>query len=94
MLILNQKIHGVPRGAVYVGRPSEFGNPFVVGKDGQRGECRDKYREWVKTQPALLKKIRKLAGKDLVCWCWPDACHAEVIMEIANPGWDKDQAPF
>jgi hypothetical protein len=24
---------------VYIGRPSKWGNPFVVGKHGQRGEC-------------------------------------------------------
>ncbi len=23
---------------VYVGRPSKWGNPFVIGRDGRRGE--------------------------------------------------------
>lgn len=28
-----------PDDAVYVGRPTQFGNPFVVGRDGKQGEC-------------------------------------------------------
>ncbi|MHB8407807.1 MAG: DUF4326 domain-containing protein [Acidiferrobacterales bacterium] len=29
---------------VYVGRPSKWGNPFVVGRDGSRSEVIQKYR--------------------------------------------------
>jgi hypothetical protein len=39
---------------IYVGRPSKFGNPFVIGKDGTRQEVVNKYREWLLTQPELL----------------------------------------
>lgn len=28
---------------VYIGRGSPWGNPFVIGKDGDRKECIDKY---------------------------------------------------
>ena len=29
--------------------------------------------------------IRKeLKGKDLVCWCAPKSCHADILLEIAN----------
>lgn len=58
----------VPPDAVYVGRPTQFGNPFVVGRDGARGECIELYREWI-MQPecAVLRDRarRDLAGKDL-----------------------------
>lgn len=27
---------------------------------------------------------RELRGKDLACWCAPQACHADVLLEIAN----------
>lgn len=31
---------------------------------------------------------RELAGHDLGCWCHPFApCHADVLLEVANPGW-------
>jgi hypothetical protein len=29
--------------------------------------------------------LRELAGKDLACWCKPDApCHADVLLRLAN----------
>jgi hypothetical protein len=33
--VLNKRVHGVPRGAVYIGRPSIWGNPFVIGADSE-----------------------------------------------------------
>lgn len=31
--------------------------------------------------------VEQLRGKDLACWCKPDeACHADVLLEIANGG--------
>lgn len=76
-----------PDGAVYVGRPTEFGNPFVVGRDGTQGGCVDLYRKWVNDpqRSNLRAQIRsQLRGKDLVCWCAPEPCHADVLLEIAN----------
>jgi hypothetical protein len=32
---------------VYIGRPSKWGNPFVVGRDGNRLEVIKKYRLWL-----------------------------------------------
>jgi hypothetical protein len=30
---------------------------------------------------------RELAGRDLCCWCAPElACHADVLLEVANRG--------
>ena len=69
---------------LYIGRPSIWGNPFVIGKDGTRADVVRKYREWVLTQPALLAKIGSLKGKKLGCWCSPDACHGDVLAEMAN----------
>ena len=61
---------------VYVGRPSPFGNPFVIGRDGDRGTVIGKYRAWLLAQPALGELVRReLAGKVLGCWCAPAPCH-------------------
>lgn len=32
---------------VYIGRPSKFDNPFVIGPDGTREEVIEKYRNWL-----------------------------------------------
>lgn len=70
---------------VYVGRPSPFGNPFVVGKDGTRDDVIAKYRAWLLARPELVVKARaELRGKVLACWCAPQSCHADVLLEIAN----------
>jgi|ERR1700722_17514529 len=78
-----------PSDAVYVGRPTAFGNPFIVGKDGKQGECVELYREWILKleNRGLLENIKgKLKGKDLVCWCAPLPCHADVLLELSNNG--------
>jgi hypothetical protein len=83
---LNAKHHGKKAAAneVYVGRPSKWGNPFVLGKDGNRVEVIEKYRKWIVTQPRLMNSLHELRGKDLICWCSPAACHADVLIELAN----------
>lgn len=81
----NKYRYTAPDDAVYVGRPSKFGNPFVVGKDGDRNECVEKFRDYLKAQPELLAAARsELRGKDLVCFCAPQRCHAEILIEVAN----------
>ena len=71
---------------VYVGRPSKWGNPFVIGRDGTRDEVIAKYRAWIAQQPALLAALGELHGKDLVCWCAPERCHADVLLDLAAQG--------
>lgn len=74
-----------PPEAVYIGRPSKFGNPFQIGKDGNREEVILKYRNYLQSRPALVEAaVRELAGKDLVCWCAPSPCHGDVLLEVAN----------
>lgn len=84
-VILNAKLCGTSaENAVYVGRPSKWGNPFTIGRDGNRTEVIAKYEEWIVEQPELMAAIRTLRGKNLICWCAPQRCHAEILMRIAN----------
>jgi hypothetical protein len=83
--VLNKKLSGVPSGAVYIGRPSKWGNPFVIGRDGTRSEVVARYRSYLLGNTQLMAALPELAGKDLVCWCAPDACHGDVLVELANP---------
>jgi hypothetical protein len=83
--ILNAKRVGRnPPGAVYVGRPSPWGNPFSIGRDGDREEVIFKYLSWLHENPVFVERARRdLAGRDLVCWCAPEACHAEILRDLA-----------
>lgn len=70
---------------IYIGRPSKWGNPFVVGRDGTRAEVVERYREYLHTDGAHLRKdIHELKDKVLGCWCKPQACHGDVLAELAN----------
>jgi len=90
---VHNKYHGTaPANAVYIGRPSKWGNPFTH-KDGtlaefkvsSREEAVTKYEEWLLTQPELVAAVKaELCGKDLVCFCKPKACHGDVLLRVAN----------
>jgi len=69
---------------VYIGRPSEWGNPFEIGVDGSREEVIAKYETWFLQQPRLLAKVSELKGKTLACWCAPLACHGDVLAKYAE----------
>lgn len=72
---------------IYIGRPSKWGNPYVIGKDGTRSEVIEKFRNWLNTQPELLDSIKELKGKRLGCWCYPKPCHGNVLAELADIGF-------
>jgi len=69
---------------ILIGRPSKWGNPFKIGRDGSRKEVIRKYRKWLLKQPKLLAELPKLRGKVLACWCKPLACHGDVLAEMAD----------
>lgn len=69
---------------IYIGRPSKWGNPFVIGKDGNRQEVVRKYREWILTQTDLLNDLHELIDKTIACWCSPLACHGDVLAELCE----------
>lgn len=86
--VWNKRDPLTPKDAIYVGRPSEWGNPFIIGRDGTREDVIRKYKEQIENfgPNSLIAIKRQLKGKDLVCWCAPKSCHADVLLEIANAG--------
>jgi hypothetical protein len=69
---------------VYIGRPSKWGNPFVIGTHGNRLEVIQKYSKWISTQPNLLNSLQEIKGKRIACWCSPLACHGDVLAKLAD----------
>jgi len=86
MAKVHNKYHGTAgSSAVYIGRGSPYGNPFVIGKDGDRNAVCDKFEHMLMNNPELLSKVkRELKGKDLVCFCAPKRCHGDTLLKIAN----------
>lgn len=83
----------MPENAVYVGRPTKWGNPYKIadcGDDSDKYEWAVYwYKFWLATTHAgnrIVKLARKeLRGKDLACFCPLDKpCHADILLRIAN----------
>jgi len=81
--VWNKRDPNCPKDAIYIGRPSKWGNPFKIGKHGNREEVIKKYRDWLTYFQDDLP-LSELRGKDLVCWCAPKPCHGDVLLELAN----------
>lgn len=90
--VLNKHIDNYQYGDVYIGRGSKWGNPFthlhhltyLIVVDS-REEAISRYEEWFLSQPELVEAAKKeLAGKNLVCYCKPLACHGDFLLKIAN----------
>lgn len=90
-----------PEGAVVVSRPSGWGNPFRPGElyrftdatgqlrmgvVGDRTSAARLFASYIAARVEMHERIRvELSGRDLVCWCQPDAeCHADTLLRIAN----------
>ena len=82
------KVVNIGHGAkdfVFIGRPSKWGNPYKIGRDGNRSQVIDKYRSYLHLRPYLIDEAKQeLKGKDLGCFCAPQACHGDILLEAAN----------
>ncbi len=80
---------------VYIGRAGHgmdgyFGNPFQIGRDGDRDEVIRKYKIYfwnrVNNDPEFRERVMELKGKTLGCFCHPQSCHGDVIIAWLNAG--------
>lgn len=73
---------------IFIGRPSKWGNPFIKGRDGTRQQVCDKYDNWfrdqIRTNSTFRKEIEELKGKVLACYCVPQRCHGQTIINYLN----------
>ena len=114
--VWNRRDPKCPKEAVYVGRPSIWGNPFKIGfltreetvalyrtaivsgwdrsliqrlSDDQLNvvygqHCAWLIKWWKRRKQIPVDALGELRGKDLVCWCAPLPCHADVLLELAE----------
>lgn len=86
---VHNKHHGTaPADAVYIGRGSPWGNPFVIGIHGGRDDVCDLFEK--DTLPHL--DLTPLIGKDLVCYCAPKRCHGDSILRALSLDTNKGDA--
>ena len=87
--VLNRHRVGIPASAFYIGRGSKWGNPFVIGRDGDRAAVIAKYGRWLADQHHLLRALDELRGRDLVCFYAPKVCHGDLLRRLANATRDE-----
>ena len=82
----------MPKGAIFIGRGTKWGNPFKVSEDlDARGSVRRYFSYLDQSIQMGGLNPKELKGKTLVCWCgdWqfgePEIdCHGVLLLKIAN----------
>lgn len=73
-------------GARFPKKASPFANPFKVGRDGTHEDVVRKFKEYmwgrVNSDPELKEQLLALKGKNLGCWCKPEPCHGDILLEM------------
>lgn len=76
---------------VYIGRGSKWGCPYTIIKDrptlakeivDTKEEALSKYKEYVLSSPELMDSLDELEGKVLGCFCKPEKCHGDILLEL------------
>ena len=81
--VWNKNTERYPPGVVNIMRPGPYGNPFVVGRDGDRDEVCDRFEREI--LPTL--DVEPLRGRDLLCCCHPKRCHGHSIIDKLDWSW-------
>jgi Domain of unknown function (DUF4326) len=87
----------MPEGAIYVGRPTKWGNRYRIGMCDPNVRGRNfvmlGFDDLVRAYRCYAARaievdqhwLDELRGKNLACWCRLDQpCHADVLLELAN----------
>lgn len=65
---------------------SIFANPYKVGSDGTREEVIKKYQTYIESKlaqsPTLINELLSMQGKKLGCWCYPEPCHGDILLDL------------
>jgi len=65
---------------------SIWANPFKLGRDGTQEEIIRAYallmRDRVLADPLLRLELMGLKGKTLGCWCAPEPCHGDALLQL------------
>lgn len=88
----NDNIYIARAGIVFINKErypkqsSIWANPFKITKDLSREEVINQYKNYIlqklENDINLQYKLFELKGKNLGCWCHPDQCHGDILLEM------------
>ncbi len=87
----NLRRHVMQRGDVRIDRKTEFGNEFIIGRDGSRADVIAKFEVAERKRladkgpagEARRQKVRAMHSRRLFCWCAPEPCHGNLFARLA-----------
>jgi hypothetical protein len=79
--MLDFKSHLNRNGTILIQLKKLMGRRYQVSRE----KAIRQYREYILNKPELLRLIPiELKDKMLGCWCRPDKCHGDVLVELAG----------
>jgi len=71
---------------VAIDRTSKWGNPFILGQDGDRDRVCDCFEEhYAPNKDSFTESVSELNGKVLCCHCYPQRCHGDSLIKLFAP---------
>jgi Domain of unknown function (DUF4326) len=67
-----------------IDRWSDWGNPFLIGGDGNRDTVCESFKVYFNLKLELNQKVKQLKGKALGCHCYPLRCHGNYLKHLAD----------
>jgi len=67
-----------------IDRWSDWGNPFLIGGDGNRDTVCESFKVYFNLKLELNQKVKQLKGKALGCHCYPLRCHGDHLKKLAD----------
>jgi len=90
----NNNVYIARSGVVFIDKKrfplfsSNFSNPYKIGKDGTREEVIEKYRTYItqklENNKSLQDELIMMKNKNLGCWCYPEMCHGNILLELID----------
>ena len=68
---------------VAIDRTSKWGNPFILGQDGDRDRVCDCFeKHYARNKDSFSDAADELKGKVLCCHCYPQRCHGDSLISL------------
>lgn len=66
-----------------IDRTSKWGNPFILGPDGDRDRVCDCFeKHYAPNKESFSQSAHELQGKVLCCHCYPERCHGDSLISL------------
>ncbi len=66
-----------------IDRTSKWGNPFILGQDGDRDRVCDCFeKHYAPNKDSFIQSAHELKGKVLCCHCYPERCHGDSLIGL------------